>query len=424
VDLRGETRFAGTAGAAGSGGIPTAAGTTGLPAAGLLGAIEGSGGGTLVAITPGPPGAVGGGATLPAGTTGLPGAGGGAILAARRTTRMPAPRTPGDVGGAGGTLVAGITGLLAAAPAGAVDGSAALAPRIGLPGAGALGATEGAGGNIGAGTTGSLAAGPYGAVEGDGAILVARTLGLRAARPPGALEGAGVTVAAATTGLSGAGPPGDGEGGGGGIMAAGNIGLADAKGGGGGINAVASTAGSSGAGPAGGTGPFRRRFGISAGFSTGGSTLALAPGFGLCAVSSRRRFSREAAARGVFAFPALGAGLVASFWDDWLASGPPSRGTPRGSSRIHLPAPLLPSVRMKSFFSRRCKSSITQRFEKPVRTASTCISIWRLAATVDSGLGAGINWINTLYRAASAAGMAPKRNSRLISDMRFRLLGS
>src|ERR1019366_2658076 len=35
-----------------------------------------------------------------------------------------------------------------------------------------------------------------------------------------------------------------------------------------------------------------------------------------------------------------------------------------------------------------------------------------------SGLGAGINWINTRYRAASAAGMAPKRNSRLISDMR------
>jgi hypothetical protein len=79
---------------------------------------------------------------------------------------------------------------------------------------------------------------------------------------------------------------------------------------------------------------------------------------------------------------------------------------------------------MKSFFSRRCKSSITHRFEKPVRSASTCISIWRLAATVDSALGAGINWINTRYRVTSAAGMAPNRNSRLISDMRFRLLGS
>src|ERR1017187_3598959 len=91
VDLRGETRFAGTAGAAGSGGIPTAAGTTGLPAAGLLGAIEGSGGGTLVAITPGPPGAVGGGATLPAGTTGVPGAGGGATFAGRPAPPNPAP---------------------------------------------------------------------------------------------------------------------------------------------------------------------------------------------------------------------------------------------------------------------------------------------------------------------------------------------
>jgi hypothetical protein len=57
---------------------------------------------------------------------------------------------------------------------------------------------------------------------------------------------------------------------------------------------------------------------------------------------------------------------------------------------------------MKSFASRRCKSSITHRFEKPVRLASTCNSIWRLAATVDSALGAGINWINTRYRVASA----------------------
>jgi hypothetical protein len=73
---------------------------------------------------------------------------------------------------------------------------------------------------------------------------------------------------------------------------------------------------------------------------------------------------------------------------------------------------------MKSFFSRRCNSSITHRFEKPVRSASTCISIWRLAATVDSALGAGINCINTRYRAASAGGMTLKRNSRLISDMR------
>jgi hypothetical protein len=35
-----------------------------------------------------------------------------------------------------------------------------------------------------------------------------------------------------------------------------------------------------------------------------------------------------------------------------------------------------------------------------------------------SALGAGINWINTRYRVAFPGGMAPKRNSRFISDMR------
>src|ERR1017187_2667451 len=151
VDLGGETRFAGIAGAAGSGGgggVPTEAGTTGMPGAGLPGAADASGGGTLVAITPGPPGAVGGGATLPAGTTGLPGDAGDAFLAARRTTRMPAPRTPGAVGGADVPLVAGTTGSLAAAPAGPVEGSAALAPRIGFARAGAPGAAEGTGGTM------------------------------------------------------------------------------------------------------------------------------------------------------------------------------------------------------------------------------------------------------------------------------------
>jgi hypothetical protein len=34
-------------------------------------------------------------------------------------------------------------------------------------------------------------------------------------------------------------------------------------------------------------------------------------------------------------------------------------------------------VRMKCFFSRRCISSITQRFEEPVKLASSAISIWR-----------------------------------------------
>src|ERR1035441_9801183 len=80
VDLRGETGFAGAAGAAGSGG----GGVTGLPGAEMPGAIE----------------------------------------------------------GAGGTMAADTTGSLAAGPAGAAEGSAALAPRIGLPGAGAPGAAD------------------------------------------------------------------------------------------------------------------------------------------------------------------------------------------------------------------------------------------------------------------------------------------
>src|ERR1017187_7584367 len=68
VDLRGDTRFAGAVGAAGSG-VTMAAGATGLPGAGMPGAPEDAGG------------------IMAAGTTGLPGAGGGAILAARRTDR-------------------------------------------------------------------------------------------------------------------------------------------------------------------------------------------------------------------------------------------------------------------------------------------------------------------------------------------------
>ena len=346
VDLRGETRFACTAGAAGSGG----GGVTGLPGAEMPGAIEGAGG------------------TMAADTTGLPGAG-----------------PPEVVGGAGVTLVASTTGSLAAAPAGAVEGSVALAPRIGLPGAGAPGAAEGTGGTMGAGTTGSPAARSPGAVEGGGAILVARDLGLRTAVPPRALEGAGVTVVAATTELPGAGPPGGVEDGGG-IIAAGNIGLCGAAGGGG-INAVASTAGSSGAGPAGGIGPFRRRSGIAAGFSTGGATLPSAPGFELCAISFRRRLGMEAATRGAFAFP----GRAAAFLVSSGGNGLPRRGTPRGSSQMHFTAPLPPSVRMKLLSSRRCISSITQRFEKPVSSARSAISIWRPPRLGASGLGDASN---------------------------------
>ena len=269
VDLRGETRFAGAAGAAGSGGVPTAEGTTRLPGAG----------------------------------------------------------PPGATDGAGVTLVAGTTGSLAAAPAGAVEGSAALAPRIGFAGAGAPGAAEGTGGTMGAGTTGSPAARSPGAVEDGGAILVARDLGLRTAVPPRALEGAGVTVVAATTELPGAGPPGGVEDGGG-IIAAGNIGLCGAAGGGG-LNAVASTAGSSGAGPAGGIGPFRRRSGIAVDFTTGGATLASAPGFELCAISFRRRLGMEAATRGVFAFPRRGAAFLVSSGGNGL----PRRGRRGAAAR-------------------------------------------------------------------------------------------
>src|ERR1017187_9287663 len=199
------------------------------------------------------------------------------------------------------------------------------------------------------------------------------------------LEGAGVTVVAATTELPGAGPPGGVEDGGG-IIAAGNIGLCGAAGGGGG-NAVASPAGSSGAGPAGGIGPFRRRSGIAAGFSTGGATLPSAPGFELCAISFRRRLGMEAATRGAFAFP----GRAAAFLVSSGGNGLPRRGTPRGSSQMHFTAPLPPSVRMKLLSSRRCISSITQRFEKPVSSARSAISIWRPPRLGASGLGDASN---------------------------------
>ena len=254
-------------------------------------------------------------------------------------------------------MAAGTTGSLAAAPVGAVEGSAALAPRIGLPGTGAPGAAEGTGGTLVAITTGSPAARSPGAVEGGGAILVACALGLRAAGPPRTLERAGVTVVAATTGLSGAGPPGGVAGGG--IIPAGNIGLAGA--GGGGINAVAGITGLYGAGPAGGidgVGPFRRRAGISAAFSTGGAMLTSASAFGLGAVSLRRCLGLGAAARGAFAFPGLVFFLRASL----VGYDFPRRRTPGGSSQIHFAAPLPPSVRMKFLSSRRCISSITQRF--------------------------------------------------------------
>ena len=333
VDLRGETRFAGIAG---GGGVTLAAGITGLPGAGLPWAADGN----------------------------------GATLAARIGLRAAGEPATGDADaaeGVGGTLVAITTGL----------------PAPGPPGA-----AEGVGGIMAAGTTTLPAARSPGAVEGGGAILAARTLGLRAAGPPGALaDGGAILAKRRTTALLAAGPPGAAEGGGGGTMAAGNVGSAgagppgDVEDGGvtmaadilmlpaarppgdvGGITMVACTTGLSGAGPAGGFGPFRRRSGIAAGLSTGGATLTSAPAFGLGVVSLRRRLGMEAATRGAFAFPGRGAAFLVSSGGNGL----PRRGTPRGSSQIHFTAPLPPSVRMKFFLSRRCISSITQRFEKPV----------------------------------------------------------
>jgi hypothetical protein len=253
-----------------------------------------------------------------------------------------------------------------------------------------------------------LAAGLPDATEGGDAILPARTAGLFTAEPPRALEGADVTVVAATTGLSGARPPGDDEDGGG-TMAAGNVGLAGA--GGGGITVVASTTGLSCAGPVGGIGPFPLRSGIAAGFSTGGATWMSGVGFGFGAVSFRRRLGKAAAERGAFAFPRRGAAFMMSSGGNGL----PRRGTPRGSSQIHFTAPLPPSVRMKLFFSRRCISSITQRFEKPVSLARSAISIWRPPTLGASGLGDASNWINARHRVASAGGMTFNSHWRSIS---------
>jgi hypothetical protein len=324
--------------------------------------------------------------------------------AAMGTDGLPAARPPGAVeGGAGVTLVAGTTGLPGVGLPGAIEGGrATLAARFGLPAAGALDAAESAGGvTMAAGTATLSAARSPGGVEGGGAILVARTLGLRAARPPGRVEGAGATVAggstgwltaglpdatedagvtlvtttelpgagavegrsatlaAGTTGLPGARPSGATEDGSGGMMAAGNVGSAGT---GCGIAVAASTTGLScatgSAGGIDGVAPFLRRDGISADFPTGGATLTSALGFELCAVPLRQRFGWEAAVREACAFPGLVFFLRASL----VGNDFPRRRTPGGSSQIHFTAPLPPSVRMKFLSSRRCISSITQRF--------------------------------------------------------------
>jgi hypothetical protein len=320
----------------------------------------------------------------------------------RRETRF-AGSTGDDV-----TTAAGATGLPGAGPPWAVErGGTVVAGATGLPGAGPR-ATEGAGGITAAATIGLLGAGPSVAVERAGVTLVAGTTGL-----PGAglcvTEGAGVTLAA-TTGLLTAGPPGAVEGGGGCTIVAGNVGSAGADGGGG-ITIVASSTGLSAAGLSGGidgTVTFRRRAGISAGFATVGSALPSVPGLG--AVSLRRRFGWEAATRGAFAFTGLGTACLVNSGGNGL----PRRGAPRGSRQIHFTVPLPPSVRTRFFSSRRGNSSITHLFVKPVSLASTSILIWRLAKLGASALGAGINWINTRYRAASAGGIKLSSHSRSI----------
>ena len=315
----------------------------------------------------------------------------------------------------GKTRFAGAAGSAAAI---GVGGVTLAAGTTGLADAGLPGAIEAAGGIMAVVATTLIAARSPGAVEDTDAILVAHTAGLLGAGPASALDGGGVTLAAGTTGPAGAGPPGAVEGGSSGIIAAGNVGPTGA-GGCGGIAVVTSTTGLSGAaGSAGGIDgidTFWRRARISAGSPTGGVTLTSVLGFGLGAVSLRRRFGWEAATRGAFVFPGLGAEPVASFCVGWLAVGPPSRGTPGVSIRIHFTVPLPPSVRIRLFSSRRCKSVITHRFDKPVRLASSAIWIRRLAATVDPALGAGIMRINTRYNLASAAGMTFSSHSRLIS---------
>ncbi len=164
-----------------------------------------------------------------------------------------------------------------------------------------------------------------------------------------------------------------------------------------------------------GVGTFRRRAGVSAGFSTGGATWTSTPGFGPGAVSLRRRFGWSAATREAFVLPGLGAGPAAPFCAGWSAFGPPIRGTPGVSSRIHFTVPLPPSVRTRFFSSRRGNSSITHRFDKPVFLASSAIWIPRLAPMGDPAFGTESMRINTRYNLASPAGMTFSSHSRSIS---------
>jgi hypothetical protein len=315
----------------------------------------------------------GGGVTLAAGAARLPGAVGGASLTLGACTAL-----AGVVGGGGVISVVGTTGLPGAiggttavcttGAAGAGGGVTTVACFV-LAGAARRGAAAGIAGSPDAGGCGGATLGASaalaGSVDGGGITLVAGT-----ARLPGAVGGAGVTLVAST------GAPDDGS-----------VGGVD------------------------GSGTFWRRFGVSAGFSTGGATLPLASGFARFNVSMRRRFGWAAAARCAFAFPGLGFGFF-SFCVSSVGNDFPRRGTPRGSSQIHFAAPLPPWVRMRSLFSKRTNSSITHRGDKPASLASCAILIWRQARLGFTMLGDGINSVNTPYNLASASGI--RRNSHSI----------
>src|ERR1035437_9882206 len=333
----------------------------------FAGAAGAAGGGACTARAAG---AVGGGNTAAAG-------GGGVTMAA-------CAALAGAIAVGGVTLVAGTAGL-----PGAVGGTTAVCTAR-AAGAGGVGGTTtavcttgaaGAGGGVttvacialaGAAGRGGITLGACtalaGAIAGGGITLAAGT-----ARLSGAVGGGGVTLVAIT------GPPDDGS-----------VGGVD------------------------GGGAFWRRFGISAGFSTGGATLTSVAGIALCAFSWRRRFG-SAAARCAFAFPGIGSGLVFFFCVSSVGNGLPRRGMPRGSSQIHFTVPLPPSVRMRSLSSRRGNNSITHRCDKLASVASSAILSWRRARLGASALGAGINSVNTRYRVASAPGIRRSSHSMAIS---------
>ena len=176
--------------------------------------------------------------------------------------------------------------------------------------------------------------------------------------------GTAVTTVVGTTGLPGAGLRAtEGAGVNVGVDNVGSAGAGSC------VTMVAGAAGLSNAGLSGGIdgiGSSRRRAGISASFSAGGSTLTSASGFALDAVTLGRRFGWEAATRGAFACP----GLVVFSCASSVGHNFPRRGTPRGSRQIHFTVPLPPSVRISSF----CRDAAAARLS----TVSKNQSAWRV----------------------------------------------